>query len=168
MVPSVHTERTDQDKGELQAALVTVVNRGVITPSPWVENAWDDSSPWPHNRVAIRYRWAVYLSIWCLYYEGEVAEMLEEWVSFTWGWVYDHVAWPCWVQTLFRIGIRIRMFLGILDPNTRIRNLLERNRILPIYKQKFRKNLFSTVFVTSLRLFVFEEGYQCTFKKEGP
>ncbi len=64
---------------------------------------------------------------------------------------------------VLRIRIRrIRMFVGLLDPDPLVRGM---DPDPSITKQKSKKNLVSYCFVTFIWPFIFEKWFKCTFKK---
>jgi hypothetical protein len=66
-------------------------------------------------------------------------------------------------EAVFRIQVpRIRKFLGLLDQDPLVRVT---DPDPSITEQKCKKNFDFYCFVTSLRLFIFEELCLCTFKK---
>ncbi len=69
-------------------------------------------------------------------------------------------------KAVFQIRIRrIPMFVGLLDPHPDPWFICTDPDPF-INKQKMKNNLDFYCFVTFLRLFIFEESFKCTFKKE--
>ncbi len=70
-----------------------------------------------------------------------------------------------WRKPVFRIRIRrIRMFLGLLNPDILVRGM-DPDPDPSIIKKNSKKNLDSYCLVTSFWLFIFEKWCKCTCKK---
>jgi hypothetical protein len=64
-----------------------------------------------------------------------------------------------WMKAVFRIRLRIHMFLGLPDPDPLVRSMDPDPSII---KQKSKKNLEFYCFVTSFGHFIFEKLCKCT------